>query len=105
LRRGPREHGYVEGQDLVFEYGWTGGRNEGFPALAVVVRLKVDVIVAHAASAVRAAKEATRTIPIVLLNVADPVGEGLAASLGHPGGNITGVSNQSADFTGKPAHP
>ena len=76
LRRGLREHGYVEGQNLVIEYRWTGGRNEGFPALAAeLVRLKADVIVAHASPAVRAAKEATKTIPIVLLNVADPVGE------------------------------
>jgi ABC-type uncharacterized transport system substrate-binding protein len=100
--RGLREHGYVEGQNLAIEYRWTSGSNEGFPALAAeLVGLKVDVIVAHASPAVRAAKEATGTIPIVLLNVADPVGEGLVASLGHPGGNITGVSNQGADFTGK----
>jgi putative ABC transport system substrate-binding protein len=99
--RGLREQGYVEGQNLTIEYRWTTGTNEFAGLAAELVRLKVDVIVAHASPAVRAAKQATATIPIVLLNVADPVGEGLVASLARPGGNVTGVSNQSADFMGK----
>jgi putative ABC transport system substrate-binding protein len=100
--RGLREQGYVEGRNLAIDYRWTEGTNEGFSALAAeLVRLKADVIVAHATPAVLAAKEATATIPIVLLNVADPVGAGLVASLARPGGNVTGVSNQSGDFTGK----
>ena len=100
--RGLRELGYVEGKNLAIEYRWVDGDNEGFSALAAeLVRLKVDVIVAHSEPAVRAAKQATATIPIVLLNVPDPVGSGLVTSLAHPGGNVTGVSSQSADFIGK----
>lgn len=100
--RGLRELGYVEGKNLAIEYRWVDGNNEGFPALvAELVRLKVDVIVAHSGPAVLAAKQATTTIPIVLLNVPDPVGSGLVASLAHPGGNVTGISSQSADFIGK----
>jgi len=100
--RGLRDQGYVEGQNLAIDYRWTRGTNEGFPALAAeLVTLKVDVIVAHATPAVLAAKAATTTIPIVLLNVADPVGAGLVTSLARPDGNVTGVSNQGADFTGK----
>ena len=100
--RGLRELGYVEGKNLAIEYRWVDGKNEGFPALAAeLVRLKVDVIVAHSTPAVQAAKQATAAIPIVLLNVPDPVASGLVASLAHPGGNVTGVSSQSADFSGK----
>jgi putative ABC transport system substrate-binding protein len=102
LLRGLREQGYTEGQNLAIEYRSAQGRNEAFPALAAeLVRLKVDVIVAHSAPATLAAKQATTTIPIVLLNVADPVGVGLVASLARPGGNVTGVSSQAADFTAK----
>ena len=100
--RGLRELGYVEGKNLAIEYRWVDGNNEGFPALAAeLVRLKVDVIVAHSVPAVLAAKQTTVTIPIVLLNVPDPVGSGLVTSLAHPGGNVTGVSSQSADFIAK----
>jgi len=100
--QGLREQGYTEGQNLAIEYRSAEGRNEAFPALAAeLVRLKVDVIVAHSAPAALAAKQATTTIPIVLLNVADPVGIGLVASLARPGGNVTGVSSQAADFTAK----
>jgi ABC-type uncharacterized transport system substrate-binding protein len=102
LLRGLREQGYVYGQNLAIEYRSAKGRNEAFSALAAeLVRLKVDVIVAHSAPASQAAKTATTTIPVVLLNVGDPVGVGLVASLARPGGNVTGVSSQAADFTGK----
>ncbi|HEY7601185.1 MAG TPA: ABC transporter substrate-binding protein [Methylomirabilota bacterium] len=102
LLQGLREQGYTEGRNLAIEYRSAQGRNENFPALAAeLVRLNVDVIVAHSAPAVLAAKQATTTIPIVLLNVADPVGVGLVASLARPGGNVTGVSSQAADFTAK----
>jgi putative ABC transport system substrate-binding protein len=96
------EQGYTEGQNLAIEYRSAAGRNEAFPALAAeLVKLKVDVIVAHATPAVLAAKQATSTIPIVLYNVADPLGAGLVASFAHPGGNVTGVSSQGTDFYGK----
>ena len=102
LLRGLREQGYIEGQNLAIEYRSAQGRNEAYPALAEeLARLNVDVIVAHSAPASLAAKRATTTIPIVLLNVADPVGVGLIASLARPGGNVTGVSSQAADFTAK----
>ena len=101
LWRGLREHGYVDGQNLTIEYRWTQGTNEFRPLAEELVRLNVDAIIAHASPAVRAAREVGGTIPIVLLNVADPIGEGFVASLRRPGGNITGVSNQSADFTEK----
>jgi ABC-type uncharacterized transport system substrate-binding protein len=102
LLRGLREQGYTEGQNLAIEFRSAGGRNEAFRALATeLVRLKVDVIVAHGGPATLAAKQATTTIPIVLLNVGDPVGLGLVASLARPGGNVTGVSSQTLDFAAK----
>src|SRR5215471_6462131 len=102
LLRGLREQGYTEGQNLAIEYRSAEGRNEAFPALAAeLVRLKVDVIVAHGATATLAAKQATPTIPIVLVNVGDPVGQKLVASLARPGGNVTGVSSQALDFAAK----
>ena len=83
----------------MIEYRSAAGRNEAFPALAAeLVKLKVDAIVAPAVPAGLAAKQA---IAIVLFNVADPVGAGLVVSLAHPGGNVTGVSSQGADFYGK----
>jgi putative ABC transport system substrate-binding protein len=100
--RALREQGYAEGQNLSIEYRSAEGRNEAYPVLAAeLVQLRVDVIVAHGGRAVLAAKQATSTIPIVLFNVADPVGTGLVVSLAHPGGNVTGVSSQGADFDGK----
>ena len=102
LLRGLREQGYTEGQNLAIEYRSAEGRNEVFPALvAELVRLKVDVIVAHGGPATLAAKQATTTIPIVLVNVGDPVRLGLVASLARPGGNVTGVSSQAVDFAAK----
>src|SRR5215470_3609708 len=102
LLRGLREQGYTEGQNLTIEYRSAEGRNEAFPALvAELVRLKVDVIIAHGGPATLAAKRATTTIPIVLVNVGDPVRLGLVASLARPGGNVTGVSSQALDFAAK----
>ena len=90
---GLRERGYVPGQDLVIECRWDGGRYERAPALAAeLVSLKVDLIVATSYPRVRAAKEATSTISIVMVYVAEPVTGGLVASLARPGGNVTGVS-------------
>ena len=88
-----REAGYVEGQNLVIERRHAAGRTELLPALAAeLVRLKPDVILATGEEAIRAAKNATRSIPIVMAFAEDPVGTGLVPNLARPGGNITGVS-------------
>jgi putative tryptophan/tyrosine transport system substrate-binding protein len=102
LRQGLREPGYVEGQTVAIEWRSADGRYERLPDLAgELVRLPVDVLVAHPTIAVRAAKEATTTIPIVIPASADPVGAGLIASLARPGGNITGSTFISAEISGK----
>jgi putative tryptophan/tyrosine transport system substrate-binding protein len=88
-----REVGYVEGQNLVVERRHAEGRLDRLPALATeLVGLKPDVILATGEAAIRAAKNATKVIPIVMAFAEDPVGKGLVASLGRPGGNITGVT-------------
>ncbi len=93
FRQGLRELGWVEGQNIVIEYRWAEGRFDRLPDLAAdLVRLKVDVIAAAPAPAAVAAKNATGTIPIVMMGVADPVGQRLVASLARPGRNITGLS-------------
>jgi putative ABC transport system substrate-binding protein len=85
--------GYIEGQTVQFEFRSAQGRSELLPALAdELVRLKVDVIVAYQTPAATASRNATKTIPIVMAGVGDPVGTGLVASLARPGGNITGAS-------------
>ena len=89
---GMRALGYVEGQNLVMEYRGAEGQYERFPALAAeLVRLKVDVIVTGTTPGALAAKEATQTIPIVMVGGGNVVGDGFVASLARPGGNITGV--------------
>ena len=99
FRQGLRALGYVEGQNAVIEARYADGRFERLPDLAAeIVRLKVDVIVAAPTSAVRAAQQATRTIPIVMAFSGDPVGEGLVAGLARPGGNITGFSAMVAEM-------
>lgn len=90
FRQGLRELGYVEGQNIGVEYRWAAGRDNRLPDFAAeLVRLKVDVIVAAGTRAIRAAKQATKPIPIVMAFSADPVGTGLVASLARPGGTIT----------------
>jgi ABC-type uncharacterized transport system substrate-binding protein len=97
-----RELGYVEGQNVVFEYRWAEEKSDRAAKLAAeLVRLRVDVIVAWITPAVRAAQNATRTIPIVMGAVADPVRSGLVASLARPGGNTTGPSMMTLDIVGK----
>ena len=92
FRQGLRDLGYVEGQSIVIEDRWADGRSERFPALiAELIRLKVDVIVQASTSGALAAKKATSTIPVVFWGVSDPVGIGLVATLGRPGGNMTGL--------------
>ena len=92
-----REMGYVEGQNLVVEQRNADGSIDRLPRLAQeLVQLRPDVIVAVSADAIEAAKNATRTIPIVMGLTSDPVGRGLIANLARPGGNITGVSYSAA---------
>jgi putative ABC transport system substrate-binding protein len=93
FRQALHELGYIEGQNVVFEYRWAEGRLEQLPDLAAeLVQRRVDVIVASATPAILAAKQATMTIPIVILSVGDPVEAGFVESLRQPGGNITGVT-------------
>ena len=102
FRQGLRELGYVEGKNIVIEYRYAEGKLDRLPALAAeLVRLKVDVIVTGGATATRAAKEATTTIPIVMTQDGDPVGSGFVASLARPGGNITGLSTLAPELSGK----
>ncbi len=94
FQQGLRELGYLEGKNILIEHRSAAGQFEKLPELAAeLVRLKVDILVAEGAPAAHAAKNATRTIPIVIGNAADPVGTGLVASLARPGGNITGLSD------------
>jgi putative ABC transport system substrate-binding protein len=102
FRQGLRELGYVEGKNIVIEWRFSEGQRERERALAAeLVQLKVDVIVTGGGGATRAAKEATATIPIVMTQVNDPVGNGFVTSLARPGGNITGLSSLSVDISGK----
>jgi putative tryptophan/tyrosine transport system substrate-binding protein len=102
FRQGLWELGYVEGQNIAIESRWTEGKDDRLPALAAdLVRSKVDVIVATSGPATRAVQLTTRTIPIVMSLVNDPVGSGLVASLARPGGNVTGLTVMSPDLAGK----
>ena len=102
FRRGLGDLGHVEGRTFTIESRWAEGRYERLARLAAeLVALKVDVILAVAVPAIRAAKEATRTVPIVMASVVDPVATGLVAGLARPGGNVTGLSNMAPDVTGK----
>ncbi len=93
LRQGLRQHGYIEGQNLVIEYRSADGRAERFPDLAAeLVRLNVDLIVTRGTPAIFAAKNATKTIPVVMAASGDPLGAGVVAGLARPGGNVTGLS-------------
>jgi putative tryptophan/tyrosine transport system substrate-binding protein len=97
-----REFGWVEGENVVFERRYAENRLERLPEMAAdLVRLKVDVIAAAGTLAPLAAKRATSTIPIVMVNAGDPLGTGLVASLARPGGNITGMSLMAPELGGK----
>jgi ABC-type uncharacterized transport system substrate-binding protein len=96
------ERGWIEGRNVAIEYRWAEGRNERFPEIVdEFVRLKVDVVVTQGTPAVIAAKRATPIIPVVFAIAGNPVANGLVASLARPGGNVTGLTNQSADLAGK----
>jgi len=93
FRQGLRSLGYVEGQNLVIEWRYAQGRDDRLPGLAAeLARLKVDLIAADVTLAIRAAMQATSTMPIVMTTSADAVGGGLVSSLARPGGNVTGLS-------------
>ena len=101
LRQGLRELGYVEGKNIVIEYGYAEGKLDRLPELAAeMVRLKPDVIVVGTTRLAEAARQATGTIPIVVLG-GDVVGAGLVSSLARPGGNVTGITSISTDLSGK----
>jgi putative tryptophan/tyrosine transport system substrate-binding protein len=103
FRQGLRELGYVEGQNIVIEYRYAEGKFDRLPDLATdLARLKVDVIVAAGGiQAIRAAKNATNTTPIIMTGTLDPVGDALIASFARPGGSITGLSLGGPELYGK----
>jgi putative tryptophan/tyrosine transport system substrate-binding protein len=102
FRQGLREHGYVEGKNIVVEYRWADGNEDRLCFLVdELIRLKVDLIVTSAPAATQAAKEATKTIPIIMVLVADPVAFGFVNNLAHPGGNITGFAFLLPEISGK----
>ncbi|HLN87067.1 MAG TPA: ABC transporter substrate-binding protein, partial [Candidatus Limnocylindrales bacterium] len=104
IRLALRERGYIEGQNIATEYRYAEGKSDRLPELlAELVRLKVDVVVVAGGDlSVRAAKNATKTIPIIMTGAgADPVDAGLIESLARPGGNVTGITNLSRELGGK----
>jgi len=103
IRLALRERGYIEGQNIATDYRYAEGKPDRYPELAVeLVRLKVDIILAGGAGPIRAAKNATKTIPIVMWGLgADPVEAGLTESLARPGGNVTGITNLTTELGGK----
>ena len=102
FRQGLNELGWIEGQTVTIEYRWAEGNPDRLPALAAeLVQAKVDVIVLSGTPAIRAGREATRTIPIVFVSLADPVTLGVIANLARPGGNMTGVASQFEELITK----
>jgi putative ABC transport system substrate-binding protein len=102
FREGLRDLGYVEGKNILVEYRYIEGNPELIPAfIAELLALKVDVIVANSPTAIRAAKQATKTVPIVMVTTQDPVAAGIVDSLARPGGNITGLTFLTRELSGK----
>ena len=102
FRQGLRDLGYVEGQNIRFEFRSAEGHLDRLPELAAeLVRLKVDIIVTWFTPTALAARQATREIPIVMAETGDPIGTGLVASLPRPGGNVTGIASVTAELAGK----
>ena len=102
LQQGLRELGYVEGKNIIFEYRYADGKIERLAELAAeLVGSKVDVIVTRSTGSIRAAMNATKAIPTVFPSAGAPVEDGLVASLAKPGGNVTGVTQLSAELDGK----
>jgi putative tryptophan/tyrosine transport system substrate-binding protein len=102
FRQGLRDLGYIEGKNIWVEYRFAEGKLDRIPGLvAELVQLQVDVLVSGNLPAIRAAKQATKTIPIVMMTVQDPVATGLVDSLARPGGNITGLTQLTRELSGK----
>jgi ABC-type uncharacterized transport system substrate-binding protein len=102
FRQGLRDHGYIEGKNIQIDYRYEEGRVDHLPTIvAEFLELKVDVLVLTAMTAIRAAKQATKTIPIVMTTTQDPVATGLINSLARPGGNITGLTTLTKELSGK----
>ena len=102
LQQGLRELGYVEGKNILFEYRYTQQNLDRIPSLvSELVQLKVDVLVLSNFRAIRAAKQTTQTIPVVMVTTQDPVATGIIDSLARPGGNITGLTRLTRDLSGK----
>jgi putative ABC transport system substrate-binding protein len=102
FRRGLRDLGYIEGKNILVEYRYSEGKSDRAPSLvAELVQLKVDVLVVESLPSIRAAKQATKTIPIVMVTSQDPVATGLIDSLARPGGNLTGVTTLQRELSGK----
>ncbi len=102
FRQELRDLGYTEGKNIVVEYRYIEGKLDRIPSLvAELVQLKVDVLVVIALSSIRAAKQATKTIPIIIVATVDPVATGIVDSLARPGGNITGLTRLTRDLGGK----
>ena len=97
-----RDVGYTEGKNILLEYRYAEGKEDRIPALvAELIQLKVDVIVSATIRGIRAAKQATKTIPIIMITTADPVAAGLVEGLARPGGNVTGLTRLTRDLSGK----
>jgi putative ABC transport system substrate-binding protein len=102
FRRGLRELGYVEGKSILIEYRFTEGKNDRAPSLvSELLQLRVDVLVSLIVPGIQAAKESTKTIPIVMVTAEDPVAIGLIDSLARPGGNVTGITRLTLELNGK----
>jgi putative tryptophan/tyrosine transport system substrate-binding protein len=102
FQRGLRDLGYVEGKNILIEYRYTEGKADSSPSLvAELVQLKVNILVVTSLAGIRAAKQATKTIPVVIVTTQDPVATGIVDSLARPGGNITGVTTLTRELGGK----
>src|SRR5215468_10271616 len=102
FREGLRDLGYIEGKNILVEYRFIEGKMDRVSSLAAeLLQLKVDIFVITAPSAIRAAKQVTKTIPIVIITTQDPVAAGIVDSLARPGGNITGLTRFTRELSGK----
>jgi putative ABC transport system substrate-binding protein len=102
FRQGLRDHGYIEGKNILVEYRYAQGNLDRIPGIvAELVQLNVDVLVSGNLSAIREAKQATKTIPVVMITSVDPIAAGLIDSLAHPGGNVTGLTRLTRELSGK----